>query len=61
MTIVILPSAREDLAAGLAFHEKQEAGLGSYSLGSLFSDINLLRLYAGIHRNVFGFHRLLSE
>ena len=61
MTIVILPSAREDLAAGFAFYEKQEAGLGSYFLESLFFDIDSLRLYAGIHRNVFGFHRLLSK
>lgn len=40
---------------------QQEAGLGSYFLESLFFDIDSLRLYAGIHRNVFGFHRLLSK
>jgi hypothetical protein len=61
MTIVILPSARDDLADGFAFYEEQEAGLGSYFLESLFSDIDSLRLYAGIHRKVFGFHRLLSK
>jgi len=61
MTIVILPSARDDLADGFAFYEEQEAGLGSYFLESLFSDIDSLRLYAGIHRKAFGFHRLLSK
>ncbi len=61
MTIVILPSAREDLAVGFAFYDEQEAGLGGYFLESLFSDIDSLRLYAGIHRKVFSFHRLLSK
>ncbi len=61
MTIVILPSARDDLADGCAFYERQEAGLGAYFLETLFSDIDSLRLYAGIHRKVFGFHRLLSK
>jgi hypothetical protein len=61
MTILILPSAKDDLAAGRAFYEEREGGLGSYFLESLFSDIDSLRLYAGVHRKVFGFHRLLSK
>ena len=47
MKIVILPSARDDLAVGFRFYERQQAGLGSYFLESLFSDIDSLRLYAG--------------
>ena len=61
MKIVILPSARDDLADGSQFYENQEAGLGNYFLESLFSDIDSLKLYAGIHRKIFGFHRLLSK
>jgi hypothetical protein len=61
MTIVILPSARGDLAAGCAFYEGQGQGLGIYFLESLFSDIDSLKLYAGVHRKVFGYHRLLSR
>jgi len=61
MKIINLPSAREDLADGFAFYEKQEQGLGSYFLESLFSDIDSLRLYGGIHRKVLGYHRLLSN
>ena len=30
MTLVILPSAREDLAAGCDFYEQQEDGAGIY-------------------------------
>ena len=61
MIIIILPSAKEDLAEGFAFYEKQEPGLGSYFLESLFSDIDSLRIYTGVHRKIFGYHRLLSK
>jgi plasmid stabilization system protein ParE len=61
MKIVILPSARDDLEDGFQFYENQEAGLGNYFLESLFSDVDSLRLYAGIHRKVFGNHRALSK
>ncbi|HXE42445.1 MAG TPA: hypothetical protein VN516_05415 [Candidatus Baltobacteraceae bacterium] len=61
MKIVILPSARDDLEDGFHFYENQDAGLGSYFLESLFSDVDSLRLYAGIHRKVFGNHRSLSK
>jgi plasmid stabilization system protein ParE len=61
MKIRILSSAFNDLTRGRDFYEQQGEGLGSYFLDSLFSDIDSLALYAGIHRKVFGFHRLLSK
>ena len=61
MKIVILPSAIDDLADGFQFYEKQDEGLGSFFLESLYSDVDSLRLYAGIHRKVLGFHRQLSK
>lgn len=61
MKIRILTSASNDLAQGRDFYEQQGEGLGGYFLDSLFSDIDSLVLYAGIHRKVFGFHRLLSK
>jgi hypothetical protein len=59
--IRILTSAYEDLADGRRFYEMQAQGVGEYFLDSLFSDIDSLALYAGIHRKVFGFHRMLSK
>jgi plasmid stabilization system protein ParE len=59
--IIILPSALKDLEHGYSFYEFQERGLGDYFQESLFSDIESLRLYAGIHRQVFGYHALLSK
>jgi hypothetical protein len=61
MKVEILDQACDDLVAGSHFYEKQAPGLGSYFLDSLFSDIDSLILYGGIHRIVFGFHRALSK
>ena len=61
MKIRILTSVVSDLADGRRFYERQGAGLGEYFLDSLFSDIDSLALYGGIHRKLFGFHRLLSQ
>lgn len=62
MRIQILDEAEWDLEEGQQFHEKQREGLGAYFRDSLFSDIDSLQLYAGIHRVFFGqYHRLLSK
>ena len=61
MRVRILTSAVRDLAAGQRFYERQGEKLGDYFLDSLFADIDSLALYAGIHRKVFGYHRLLAK
>ena len=62
MKITIQPSALADLAAGYRFYEDKQRGLGDYFLDSLYSDIDSLQVYAGIHPIHFGrFYRLLSK
>lgn len=61
MKVRILRPALEDLAAGRKFYDRQESGVGGYFFDSLFSEIDSLVLYAGIHRSQFGFHRLLAR
>lgn len=62
MKTSIQPAALADLRRGFHFYERQEAGLGTYFLDSLYSDIDSLRLFAGIHTIHFGkFYRLLSK
>ena len=62
MRIEILESARDDLISGRAFYESQRAGLGAYFLDSLFSDIESLLLFSGVHSIHFErYHRLLSR
>ena len=61
MRIEVLDDAQDDLVDGFYFYEEQSPGLGSYFLDSLFSDIDSLLLYAGIHRTVHGSHRCIAS
>jgi plasmid stabilization system protein ParE len=61
MRVRILTSALNDLDRGRAFYEKQGEDLGEYFFDSVFADIDSLALYGGIHRKVFGYHRLLAR
>lgn len=49
MKIRILPSANADLRRGYRFYERQSEGVGDYFLDSLYSDIDSILLFAGIH------------
>ncbi|MBU4200957.1 MAG: type II toxin-antitoxin system RelE/ParE family toxin [Verrucomicrobia bacterium] len=61
MKVQILDEAEQDLIDGFRFYEAQVRGLGDYFLDSLFSDIDSLQLYAGIHPQYLGYYRLLSK
>jgi plasmid stabilization system protein ParE len=61
VSIEILDEAEADLIEGFHFYEGQEAGLGWYFLDSLFSDIDSLLLYAGVHELFHGYYRCLSK
>ena len=61
MKIQILDEAQADLREGAEFYEQQNAGLGTYFLDTIFSDINSLILYAGVHIKLNGHNRLLSK
>ena len=61
MKVRVLESARKDLVDGFYFYEKQADGIGTYFLGSIYSDIDSLSDNAGIHPVYFGdYHRLLA-
>lgn len=61
MTIKTLPSAEEDIIKGANFYEKQKRGLADYFIDTIFSDIDSLQIYAGVHPIISGFYRLLSK
>ena len=61
MKIRILSAVEEDIEEGYRFYESQSPGLGSYFLDSLYSDIDSLAYFAGIHQIDFGYHRQLSN
>jgi hypothetical protein len=59
--IEILDEAQEDLIEGLRFYERLDQGVGSYFVDRLFSDVDALHQFFGIHPIVFGYHRSLSR
>ncbi len=61
MRVRVVRSAEIDLEEGFRFYERQDGGLGSYFLDSLFSEIDSLAYFGGIHPQVFEFHRLLAR
>jgi len=61
MNVHISDEAEADLLAGFVFYEQQNPGLGNYFLEILHAGIESLGLYAGIHRKIFGYHRMLPE
>jgi plasmid stabilization system protein ParE len=61
MRVQILDEAQRDLVEGYRFYEDQGEGLGDYFLDSLFSNIDSLQFYAGIHPVYVGYNRLLSK
>ena len=61
MRVRILSSALNDLVIGREFYERQAEGIGDYFFDSIFSDIDSLSLFGGIHQKVLGFHRFLAH
>jgi plasmid stabilization system protein ParE len=61
MKLRILDLAEADLLSGFQFYEANSAGVGWYFLETLSGEIESLRLYAGVHRRVLGFFRMLSR
>ena len=56
--ILVLQQARDDLFDGRAFYHQQEVSLGKYFWDSLVSDIESLRVHAGVHVKKFGYYRM---
>lgn len=61
MYVEILDCAHEDMADGYGFYERQSPGLGAYFSDTLYSEMESLQLYAGIHPVRYGFYRLLAH
>jgi len=58
----IFENAKLDLVDGFFFYQSQANGVGQYFLDSLYSDIDSLALYAGVHpKKSKEFHWMLSK
>ena len=60
-SILITQPAQDDLLAGFWFYEQQQAGLGNYFLSNLISDIDDLKITAGVHMSDKGVFRSLAK
>ncbi len=58
--IIAIEEVKGDLDDGEGFYDSQEIGIGTYFRDCIISDIESLRLYAGIHAKHFDFYRMLS-
>lgn len=62
MRVRITRSAEQDLLRGYTFYDRQQEGVGSYFLDSLYADIDSLAFYGGIHPRVDArIHRALAK
>lgn len=61
MRIQILDLAELDIQGGVVFYESQQVGIGHYFLNSIYSEIDSLVLFSGIHMRVFGYFRQLCK
>ncbi len=62
MRIRITRSAEMDLMNGFTFYERQQVGIGSYFLDSLYADIDALMLYGGVHaKPISGLYRAMAK
>ena len=61
MPVKILESAHNDIVDGWFFYDRQQHGLGDYFSDTIYSEIESLTLYAGIHPRRNGFFRALVK
>ncbi len=59
--VVVLAEVAGDLNEGRAFYDQQESGIGDYFWDSLVTDIDSLKIYAGIHIRKYGIYRMLAK
>lgn len=60
-TVLTTEFALSDLQLARDFYTKQSKELGDYFFGTLVTDIESLRFYAGIHLQGHGFYKMFSK
>ncbi|MDC7218889.1 MAG: hypothetical protein PQJ59_03050 [Spirochaetales bacterium] len=61
MIIRITKSAWSDLDIGYEYYEEKSKGLGRYFSDTIFSEIDSLQIYAGIHIKIQNHYRFLVK
>ena len=61
MKVIISEDALRDLEKAADFYEEQEPGAGGYFLDKMIREIDRLDVVAGIHRQVWGYYKMVAE
>ncbi len=61
MEIRVTKSAWNDIEKGHEYYDEKSAGLGRYFSDSIFSELDSLRIYAGIHIKTTEHYRFLAK
>ena len=61
MNVEVRSEAHWDIAAGVAFYDRQGFGVGDYFYQRIFDDIESLSETAGIHEIHFGYYRKIAS
>lgn len=59
--IIILEQAANDIEQAKQFYNISGINVGDYFFDCIISDIESLKIYAGIHSKHFGLYRMLSK
>lgn len=59
--IIILEQAANDIEQAKQFYNINGINIGDYFFDCIISDIESLKIYAGIHSKQFGLYRMLSK
>ncbi len=61
MKVTILDRALDDIEDGYFFYQEKSDGAGDYFLDTIWSDIDSLRYFAGVHPVIGRFYRMLTH
>ena len=61
MRIEILGSGHRDIVLGARFYDQQQQGLGRYFADYIYSELESLVVYAGIHVQYAGYYKMILK
>lgn len=59
--VIVLKEVANDINDGKDFYDHSENGIGDYFWDSIITDIESLRIYAGIHNKQYSLYRMLAR
>lgn len=60
MRVIVTQSAERDLEEASDFYERLETGAGAYFLEKMVEEIDALADTGGVHRKVWGYHKVAA-